>query len=237
MNRSEELARQYLESAGFTDIVFEPDGNVPPDFLLDGRIAVEVRRLNQNEEEDGKKKGLEESAYPLFGRMESLLKSMGPPVRGSTWFVLHAFHRPIPDWSELKPRIIECCMDVAERSDLSPGAQVGVRLHPNFELSFVKASKAHDTAFLAGGFSDFDSGGLVLAQMEVNIQTCIDEKTQKIKKVRQKYKEWWLVLIDYIGYGLSPDDVDHFKNTNTVEHEWDKVVVVSPLEPTKYFEL
>ena len=39
---------RFLRHSGFTDLVFEPDGNIPPDFVVEGRIAVEVRRLNQN---------------------------------------------------------------------------------------------------------------------------------------------------------------------------------------------
>jgi hypothetical protein len=42
MDRSETLAYNHLVFRGFSSPVYEPDGNVPPDFLLDGRIAVEV---------------------------------------------------------------------------------------------------------------------------------------------------------------------------------------------------
>jgi len=48
MDSSETLAKEYLRFLGYTDIIYEPDGNIPPDFLVNGRIAVEVRRLNQN---------------------------------------------------------------------------------------------------------------------------------------------------------------------------------------------
>jgi len=50
MDSSERIVYQYLSYQGFSDVAYEPDGNVPPDFLLNGRIAVEVRRLNQNED-------------------------------------------------------------------------------------------------------------------------------------------------------------------------------------------
>jgi len=44
MDSSERIVYEYLSSQGFSDVAYEPDGNVPPDFLLNGRIAVEVRR-------------------------------------------------------------------------------------------------------------------------------------------------------------------------------------------------
>lgn len=48
MDRSEGFARVHLHHRGFDDVVFEPSPNEPPDFLINGKIAVEVRRLNQN---------------------------------------------------------------------------------------------------------------------------------------------------------------------------------------------
>ena len=44
MDRSEQVAMKHLLFCGFSTVVYEPDGNVPPDFLVDGSIAVEVRR-------------------------------------------------------------------------------------------------------------------------------------------------------------------------------------------------
>ena len=79
MDSSENIVFTYLSHQGFTDVVYEPDGNVPPDFLLDGRIAVEVRRLNQNEQMASGSHGLEEVAKPLWARMNRLVGSLGPP--------------------------------------------------------------------------------------------------------------------------------------------------------------
>lgn len=46
MNFDEKIANEYLPYLAFTDVVFEPHGKTRPDFLIDGQIAVEVRRLN-----------------------------------------------------------------------------------------------------------------------------------------------------------------------------------------------
>jgi hypothetical protein len=59
MDQSEKVAYQYLSSCGFRDIVYEPDGNIPPDFLVNDSVAVEVRRLNQNEQTPAGPRGLE----------------------------------------------------------------------------------------------------------------------------------------------------------------------------------
>jgi len=65
MNDSEKSVYEYLVGQGFGTVVYEPDGKVPPDFLVDGRIAVEVRRLNQNEKTATGSRGLEEVSKPL----------------------------------------------------------------------------------------------------------------------------------------------------------------------------
>ena len=65
MDDSEARIAAYLAHRGFTDVVYEPDGNVPPDFLVDGRIAVEVRRLNLNAVTGTEYQGLEEASILL----------------------------------------------------------------------------------------------------------------------------------------------------------------------------
>ena len=48
-NREEKLVIDNLSHQGYENILFEPDGNLPPDILVDNKIAIEVRRLNQNQ--------------------------------------------------------------------------------------------------------------------------------------------------------------------------------------------
>src|SRR2546426_401166 len=65
MDDSERTILESLQNQDLGDVVYEPDGNVPPDFLVNGRIAVEVRRLNENVETDEGHRGLEEISKPL----------------------------------------------------------------------------------------------------------------------------------------------------------------------------
>jgi len=88
MDPTERLAKQYLESLALGPVDYEPDGNVPPDFLVDGRIAVEIRRLNQSHEHpDGTYEGLEQRWIPLWQRLRKHLSSLGPSVLGESWYV------------------------------------------------------------------------------------------------------------------------------------------------------
>ena len=237
MDRTEGLVLDHLRARGFSDVVHEPDGNVPPDFLVDGRIAVEARRLNQNIETGGRIEGLEQHDFPLRDRMRALLASLGPADESGSWFVLHDFRRPIPSWLELRRSVVDVCNAVARLADCPAGTTLESELHPNFTLQFFKSSKTFESRFVPGGSSDFDSGGFVVGEVARNLRYCIDEKTKKIARVRHRYPEWWLILVDQIGYGLDPDDQEQLKAHGGVEHAWDKVILVSPSSPERFFEL
>ena len=89
------LRAEYLTYLGVKDIVFEPDGNVSPDFVVNGKIAIEVRRLNQHySDKSGKPEGLEQLAMPLRQRLETLLRMLGPPTNNLSWWVSYRFKRP-----------------------------------------------------------------------------------------------------------------------------------------------
>ena len=79
------------------------------------------------------------------------------------------------------------------------------------------------------GFADRDAGGWLIAELERNIRICVLEKTAKIAVVRTRYPEWWLILIDHIGYGD--------REALHVEHGWDKVILVNPLNPESAYEI
>ena len=51
MDHTEEIANKHLLARfpGENRINYEPDGNIPPDFLIDNNIAIEVRRLNEHD--------------------------------------------------------------------------------------------------------------------------------------------------------------------------------------------
>ena len=77
MNDSERSVNVYLNSPQLGPVVFEPDGNNRPDFLVAGRIAVEARRLNENELVAGVHRGLEVTAKP-FTALEGCRESAAP---------------------------------------------------------------------------------------------------------------------------------------------------------------
>lgn len=235
MNDSEKLAKDHLSHRGFTRIIYEPDGKNPPDFLVDGRIAVEVRRLNQNELTEYGFRGLEEVRIPMERRIRQLLLSLGPATSGTSWFAEYRLERPVPPWDEIK---IELSRRLAEfRDDEKRQTPCRIKVAGLEIHLFLRASDPHPTFFVYGGGSDEDTGGFTFAETQKNLRLCIAEKTQKIARVRHKYSEWWLILIDLIGFGVDACDRKLFNERLDIDHDWDKLILLSPLDSRSAFEV
>lgn len=235
MDHSERLAEAYLKRCGFNSIRYEPDGNVPPDFLADGRVAVEVRRLNQSfTSAEGHTRDLESYSIPLWQRMKTFLPTVGATPSGSTWFVSMRYQRPGPKWASIKGKI---------RSELeaylqSPREGISeIEITPNFWIDVGKASRWHGSNFILGGANDYDAGGFILAETLKNLQRCSEEKEAKIAAYGNKYPEWWLVLPDHIGLGVATEDESDYRIALVFPHRWTRIVLLDPRGSPRDFEL
>jgi hypothetical protein len=227
VDASETLAKEYLSSLQPGNIVYEPEGyKKPPDFAINERIAVEVRRLNQNFVSESGTRGLEEFRIPLMEHMPELLESLGPPTAGQSWMVDYRFSRPL--------LLSMCQLFQAIRKkleDFRSGREEGTEfvITKGFHLRLTPLGNAHSYCFVAGPCVDRDANGFVIPKLAENLQICIQEKSRKVAGVRKKYPEWWLVLIDHINDG-------QMESLN-VQHDWDKVILVNPRNPKQAFEI
>lgn len=235
MDSTERLIKDNLLHQGYKKIVFEPDDNGPPDFLINASIAVEVRRLNQNYGNGHETRGLEEVAISLWKRVQKLLAAYENEGTNKSWFVYFRFSRPVEAWKNLKPILEIALNEFRDSKNQEPGI---IASGQGFELEiFCRASKPHESLFVMGGYSDQDSGGWVLSEMQKNIFYCATDKERKIKEVRNRYRTWWLALVDHIGCGLDEFDREQFKTSVCVEHSWDKILIVNPSDCRDWYEI
>lgn len=231
MDASEILALEFLRSYGMTDIIYEPNGNVPPDFSCAGKIAVEVRRLNQH---DVFGRGLEEVSIPLSMKLRRLLASLGPPQEAS-WFVAFRYHRPLEAWTTLGPKISDALIRFQSNPNERP---VRLTISERLEIGLVKSSALHTSCFVPGVHCDHDSGGWITSETIKNLTIIISEKSKKVKPFLNKYGEWWLVLPDHIGYArLENHELDTLREHVVRPPEWSKIILVNPLSPQQGIEL
>lgn len=235
MDSSEQHAVAFLKHLGYSDVQPHPDGeNFTPDVLVNGRIAVEVRRLNQSYENNTERCDLEKISIPLWKNIKKLLPTLGPPPDGETsWFIAVSFRRPVEEWRKIRPKIV-----MALRSFMADKDRRITTFQPSIgiTINLFKASNSMEAFFVLGGINDDDSGGWLAYEFYKNLRLCIDEKSLKTSNRRHLYPEWWLILIDHIGYGVeSPHEL--LEGFAPIVHDWHKVYVIHPHDSTRGFEL
>ena len=239
MDDSEKLVDRYLKNIGFADVRYEPDGNVPPDFLADARVAVEVRRLNQHYDNGSGKGscGLEEVSIPLWHHVHDYLTGLGPAsASGESWYVLYRFSRPTPNWKVLKRELDTILLPFMQCANPQP---FGMKLNVSgeFYLKVFPSTIPKTTFFRPVGHTDEQSGGFLIDEIDISLQHCIAEKTAKITKYKAKYPEWWLVFADHIGYGLDDFEQNLFLAKVKVQNgPFDKIIIIDPRDATRVFQ-
>lgn len=240
MDGSEKLVEEYLKSLGFGDVRYQPDGNVTPDFLVDGRIAVEVRRLNSNYFNDGGEwqVGLEKAAKPLWRHVREYLTGLGPaPASGQSWFVSFRFGRPVPAWKPLR-RALDGVLRPFMSHPIQQPFERQLDVPGELRIRVFKSPIRKQAFFALLGASDMDEPSWLIEKIERNLNYCIAQKSLKIKAFRAKYPEWWLILPDHIGYSLY--DLDQrilleksIKNPGA----FDQIMLLDPLKTNRAFQV
>lgn len=224
-NREEQLVIDCLIHQGYTEIEFEPDGNIPPDILVDNKIAIEVRRLNQNEIMEEGFNGLEEDEFSVQGIMRKILQESSDETFDKSAFVGYYFNRPIPTKKEIKKYVSE----ILENHKSIIDEEREYVLNKNFRMNIFPSATKLNQQYQYGMSSDNDSGGFVVSLIYENLKLIIPEKDEKTSKYRERYSEWWLAVVDKIGYGLSDLDSKQFHNLPKIENSFDRLLLVSAI--------
>jgi hypothetical protein len=243
MNLDEQRVDQFLARCGYHNVVFEPDGQVPPDFLVNGRIAIEVRRLNQNLVTADSTRELETLRISLNRMVEKLALSLGPPIQGGSWFLNFRLRRPIDRLRVLERKLRDVLQKFRTSETREP---TNLEIESGFTIGLYPASGSHSTFYVMGLYTDRDANAWIVPEMVENLQICIGEKANKIARVRSKYPEWWLILVDRVSrYTLGNSDwdeiraqLDESRAQLTVQLDaWDRIIVIGPEAPPPAFQL
>lgn len=204
MNQDEKIAEAYLKNK-YKDVVYEPDGNIPPDFSVNGNVGVEVRRLNQQHRENGNTKGLEEQSIPLKKTIEAELSNYPKDPNGNNFWLLLRYQRNIGKVKDIKKNTKLAIAGFQAQNESIP---YSYKLSDNVTIEFVAKSPSLSRKYKIGIDSDQNSGGWVVNMYVQDTTHCINEKEQKIKPYRASYSEWWLLLVDHINCMDSYDKQD-----------------------------
>ncbi len=225
-NREEKLVIDNLTHQGYENILFEPDGNVPPDILVDNKIAIEVRRLNQNKKTENSFEGLEQDEFSVHGTLRRVMKEVSDENYKKSAFVGYYFNRPIPSKKEIK----KFAKEVLENHKPSIEERREYEYDEYFRMRVFPSEIKLDQQYKYGMSSDGGSGGFVVSSIYENLKLIIAEKEEKTKNYRNKYSEWWLAVVDTIGYGLSDLDLGQFNNLPKIENQFDRLLLISGID-------
>ena len=226
MKREEEIVKKYFKSIGFENIEYEPNGNRTPDFVVNKKIAVEVRRLNQFHEN----KPLEKVTYNLVPKVIKQIESYGNNSHNRSSWVGINYARPIKYSKKIKDKIESILNLQSKNMDTHNFYEVS----PNLGLDFFPSEKILERRYNLASYADFNEGGFVLGNIYKSLKLIIKEKTAPF---RSEYKTWWLVLVDHIGNGLNESEIEQLRSYIDFYLSFDKVYIVSSIDFTKGIEL
>ncbi len=227
-NWAEREAEEYFQNQGFKT-VSEPDGNIPPDLLLNGAIAVEVRELNENLNGVG----LDVDSIRLHDAFRDVMAPFGPPDEGVSWWVSASFRRPLPKMRELKADLRRSLSEFMSRGEITPSSDDADH---DFDIRISRANIRLENRFDLAGIHDLDAGGAVTAILTENTNRFIEEKARKIAPYRDRYPVWWLALVNNTRYRLHPEETDIFLSS-VIGHTWSKLIILGLPERSEVLEI
>ena len=261
-NDDELLAQDWLRVQGYEDI--RRPSSDPPDFVVDGKFAVEVTRLSQRIIVGADKhfSAEEQARIPLTKQIERIIGQLGPPGNeGRSWIINceYDFSMPIP-----KPRKVSAQISDALAPLLKPyDHRVVAGMHARHFDSKRHAREIAGISFphlclecgICLDLEEFshapakfhvpnvsDGEGIVVAgELVKGIANRIRAKSETIRNQNRigHYRSWWLVLVDHVC--LVPMQVLSEHELSFVRDQdfdfWDRVVVVSSKNVNWHYDL
>ena len=225
MRPEEDAVAKYLEKTQGENVVFEPDGNVPPDFAVNSDIAVEVRRLNQQFMDGKKMEGLEQVSFSIMDVLKEVLVSFDPQYVGKTFGLHIDYERPLnQEMAELKAGMRTALQNFLDADFALPAT---IQVSESVEFWLYSSVPVNGRVFLQAGEMERDAGGAVISEYIDNIRYCIAKKSSRIGPYRARYKEWWLYLVDTMELGLDYNEIKTVTSAITDLGGFDKVKIVT----------
>ena len=203
MDHAELCTKIWLGNQGFTDIQYiHRTHEQPPDFLVDDRIAVEVRRLNWMTGDDNR--GLESIELPLVASiLNGLENAETPPKNCKVYVSCDYLFSTFPPKGAVQREIehaanqhVKTIKNIMQNREYVPPKLY--KLSCGMSVHFITTQKAITGCFeLMGVQAGIAEGGQVISDAIDNINRCIVEKKNKIQSKKELHDEWWLVLVEH----------------------------------------
>jgi hypothetical protein len=220
MKEEEKIVFEYLSSLGFNNISYEPLGfSTFPDFGIDGKIGVEVRRLNRNH--------INENEIPEADNLNSKYKNEINKILNSiqqdgetTYFIDFKIKRS--SCSIYEKSLFKNLKSYLKTCDTNSNSH---NIDENLNMTLIKGSFDCEKKF------KFDAIQLpfffIEEQYLKDIQFCINDKQKKIDTLNNKtiFSEYWLVLIDCLFY----DNLREYEFNSLDTKNFSKIILINKI--------
>lgn len=223
MKLEERIACKYLEQLNLGSPVFEPDGNVSPDFTLH-QTAIEVRRLNRSFLNKGKIIISEEDIYINFLQiLKDVVRDFNTLYANKSFFIAIDYIAPFKPGKSVKKQLKDKLKDFLNSHPRSMPFRL--KINKNITLIIFESQPIEGCVFKFIGSMNYSLSAISELYSE-NLKICIAEKSLKIKNYRHKYPDWCLLLVDIMEWDLNIDDLDKIKLSVTDLGLFESVVVI-----------
>lgn len=247
-NKDEILARKWLVSLAGDSRSVRRSEHEPPDYVLNGKIAVEVTRISE---------GDETSLHSLGRIAKDALKDLGPPGHGRSLAVFWVYEpsRCFPKARAMKRQIRNALMPYTEQRadpeklrDLSLGGSADVSLPCGFSLRlahFLPTEEGPIFKFVHH-FSGWTEEHIRERLLE-GFKRAVRKKSDDVRDRARHRGPWWLVLVDHVfstesftfegtneGKRLQRDlrSLTHeLARTEGTSWPWSRIVALAPHDP------
>ena len=255
-------AQNWLKQQGYNDI--QRPASDPPDFVVDGKYAVEVTRLGQRimVGNDIDSKDEKQIRKPLTLLIKKVLAELGPPGnKGRSWAIdcEYDFTQNWPDKKIVTDEISKvlepllqpyddsvissmCSKYRGHRKHVGEGTDlryISLLLECGIRLELLEFT-SDPASFILSNVSD-GKGIWVAGELKKSIRNRIHDKSEKIRKQNRikKYENWWLILVDHVYYMPMRNLSDH--ELSSIRDQdfdfWSRVVIVSAENQGWYYDL
>ncbi|ENL1175841.1 hypothetical protein AB4S83_004342 [Vibrio vulnificus] len=226
-NREENLIAELFLGQGYS-LKIEPDGNVPPDLVLDDKIAVEVTRLSKIINVHSSPKSIDNDSSSVIAKLK---KAINTPKNSETqphrYSVTAIIKRPFGNLKKVTTDIKVKLKEI-DNSEFTEN-EVRIEISKSISIKISKRNIDNGNGFLLTGIIDLDAAYHDKEIMLASINFCHTSKAKKVEPYFERYKEWWLVMSDTITYNGSDEYIDYIAK-NICKSPFSRIIIVNSLD-------
>jgi len=208
VNREENLVAQLFSNQGYK-VDKEPDGNIPPDLVLDNQIAIEVTRLSEVINIGDHQRSVSDDASSIIARLKYAINTPENDV-SQRYKVSAVIKRPFGNLKNISKKIKNELQDF--NIDKFVKNQYKVVISQSVRITISKCTGQYCNGFLLVDIIDSDSSHESNDIILNSVLFCLESKEKKVLPYYKKYFEWWLVLSDTITYDSMHNYKNHLEN-------------------------